>query len=634
VATKADIEIAVRGIEQINQAKRSIGTLSTNINNLNKAASKDIFGKVRQGFQGLVLSTDNLNKLLNKSQANFNKAAQGTTEFEQATDQLAEVQLKQSKITKINDRALQNAIRKKQGLQSVEEREAQLDRRAIKLKELRAKKEKQLELAEQKRARNKKLSGAVASGAIGGAFPLLFGQGGFAAAGGAIGGFGGGLLGGQFGFALSLVGTQLGAAVDGFVKGAASVGQALNPLTADLDALITSLGVTGTQEAERIKLIEEAQGKQAALNAVTAQMNQLLGADAVESLKRFGETSRLIGNNFSQALLKLQGALAPVLETIAKFVSQSTGAEQSEIDRLSKSRIGTDPQAVALQRRISELQARPGASRSGAIQGQIANLKAELETRKKILAELKKEDILSSNKNKKLDIALDKIEEENRLFNATLDGRKEEFLIEQQIDQILKSMQLTEKELTDTQNERIRNAVENNAELKKQVDLTKDLGSNFERIGQSIASGVSDNLSAAILQTKTLGDAAKSILNDLSNTLVKLGVNTILASLPGIGGAFSALPKLGFARGGRPPTGRPSIVGERGPELFVPRRSGTIIPNDKLGGGGSTNISVNVDASGSSVQGDEQQSKELGKAISAAIQSELLKQRRPGGLLR
>jgi phage-related minor tail protein len=156
------------------------------------------------------------------------------------------------------------------------------------------------------------------------------------------------------------------------------------------------------------------------------------------------------------------------------------------------------------------------------------------------------------------------------------------------------------------------------------------MGSNFERIGKSIASGVSDNLTAAIMQTKTLGDAAKSILNDLANTLVRLGVNTILGGIaPGI---FGGLPMLNFANGGRPPTGRASLVGEKGPELFVPKRSGTIIPNDKLGGG-STNINVNIDASGSSVQGDAQQSKELGRAISAAIQSELLKQKRPGGLL-
>ena len=181
--------------------------------------------------------------------------------------------------------------------------------------------------------------------------------------------------------------------------------------------------------------------------------------------------------------------------------------------------------------------------------------------------------------------------------------------------------------------------INTNNELRKDsIDLTKELhtevdkvAENFKTIGQSIASGVSDNLSAAIMQTKTLGDAAKSILNDLSSTLIKLGVNTILKGIsPGF---FGSLSGLGFADGGRPPVGKASIVGEKGPELFVPRRSGTIIPNDKLGGG-STNINVNVDASGSSVQGDEQQSKELGRLISVAIQSELLKQRRPGGLLR
>jgi hypothetical protein len=45
-----------------------------------------------------------------------------------------------------------------------------------------------------------------------------------------------------------------------------------------------------------------------------------------------------------------------------------------------------------------------------------------------------------------------------------------------------------------------------------------------------------------------------------------------------------------FQHGGRPPVGRPSIVGEAGPELFVPNTAGTIIPNDKLGGMGTVNI--------------------------------------------
>ena len=166
----------------------------------------------------------------------------------------------------------------------------------------------------------------------------------------------------------------------------------------------------------------------------------------------------------------------------------------------------------------------------------------------------------------------------------------------------------------------------------KLFNISQKMKTNFELVGETIASGVTDNITAAILQTKTLGEAAKNILNDLANTLVKLGVNTILGSIaPGI---FGGLPMLKFARGGRPPTGKASLVGEKGPELFVPKSSGTIIPNNKLAGGGSTNISVNVDASGSSVQGDDQQGKELGRVISAAIQSELIKQRRPGGLLR
>jgi hypothetical protein len=53
---------------------------------------------------------------------------------------------------------------------------------------------------------------------------------------------------------------------------------------------------------------------------------------------------------------------------------------------------------------------------------------------------------------------------------------------------------------------------------------------------------------------------------------------------------FDPFGMVGFANGGSPPVGQASIVGERGPELFVPRTAGTIIPNNQLSsmGGGST----------------------------------------------
>ena len=56
-----------------------------------------------------------------------------------------------------------------------------------------------------------------------------------------------------------------------------------------------------------------------------------------------------------------------------------------------------------------------------------------------------------------------------------------------------------------------------------------------------------------------------------------------------------------------------------------------ITPNHALGGG--TSVVVNVDASGSSVEGDEERGRELGRLISVAVQSELVQQKRPGGLL-
>jgi len=88
---------------------------------------------------------------------------------------------------------------------------------------------------------------------------------------------------------------------------------------------------------------------------------------------------------------------------------------------------------------------------------------------------------------------------------------------------------------------------------------------------------------------------------------------------------------LSAANGGRIPGGRASLVGEKGPELFTPATSGFVTPNHALGG--STNVVVNVDASGSNVEGDEQQSRELGRLISVAVQSELINQKRPGGIL-
>lgn len=62
-----------------------------------------------------------------------------------------------------------------------------------------------------------------------------------------------------------------------------------------------------------------------------------------------------------------------------------------------------------------------------------------------------------------------------------------------------------------------------------------------------------------------------------------------------IAGGMAIVNRIrGFEKGGRPPVGVPSIIGERGAELFVPDQAGTIIPNNQLGG--TTNINFTINA--------------------------------------
>ena len=76
-------------------------------------------------------------------------------------------------------------------------------------------------------------------------------------------------------------------------------------------------------------------------------------------------------------------------------------------------------------------------------------------------------------------------------------------------------------------------------------------------------------------------------------------------------------------------------MGEAGsPEAILPLvrgRSGNL--GVESSGGGSTNIVVNVDASDTSVDAQNENANQLGQSIANAVQNELIIQKRPGGLL-
>jgi tape measure domain-containing protein len=186
--------------------------------------------------------------------------------------------------------------------------------------------------------------------------------------------------------------------------------------------------------------------------------------------------------------------------------------------------------------------------------------------------------------------------------------------------------------------------------LKKQEELAKKLDEEFKKIGEAISEGVTDALTDAVMGTKSLAQAARALLNDIARSLIRLGINQFIGglfnfgSVPNVGNPIPTdtnlsgtfVPSLGgkgFANGGRPPVGQASLVGEKGAELFVPSRAGTIIPNNKLGGV-TNNIVVNVNMEGDvDAQGGEEEGRQLGRLIAAAVQSEIIQQKRAGGLL-
>ena len=252
------------------------------------------------------------------------------------------------------------------------------------------------------------------------------------------------------------------------------------------------------------------------------------------------------------------------------------------------------------------------------------------EAKNNIVALKEKENKLEEDQTKKFQDFLKKQQLAKELLQASIDGNREEVMLQHQINAAVDIHgEKNRQKITDilTANVGLKNQ---KTEIDKINEASQRQAEVFAEIGKTIGTQITDALVGAINGTKSLGESAKAILNDLANSLLRMGINSMLGGLFGGTGIGNF---LGFANGGRPPVGRASIVGEKGPELFVPSSAGTIIPNNQIGGGVTNNIVVNVDASGSNVEGNEQQSRELGLVLSTAIQAEIVQQKRPGGLL-
>ena len=504
------------------------------------------------------------------------------------------------------------------------------------------------------------LSPEISGALISGAFPLLFGQGPLGAAAGFGGGLIGSKLGGQTGgFAGGLVATAALQTIQQTISAISQLGQAMGPFAQNTDAVTAAIGLQGSAEEARIKLIEESQGKTAAFNASMKLMGTRIGEDGVERLKNFGESTRLIGSEMALAVTKLQAFGAG----IANFLLRISGAR----DRLS---------AAAATRTVADAAAR-GDTTAQALVTKRANITSgmgrsatkinadkleELELEEKIFAIRENTNIEADTMSSKFKDMVKQIKQQESTTARILELRKEGLNpelaqtianlekegqiskdnIQFEIDALLKKQRevgilntedqerLTTLEASqdsiDEQVNGLSKSVQETQRLNEAAKITQDA---FDKLKDTIATDIGNGIKGLIKGTQSLNDVLTGVLNRMADALLNMAVfgNAAGTFSPGLG----IIGSIFKANGGPVKGGGSYIVGEKGPELFTPGVSGMVTPNHALGG--TTNVVVNVDASGSNVEGDDQSAKQLGELIGAAVQTEIVKQQMAGGLL-
>jgi len=507
------------------------------------------------------------------------------------------------------------------------------------------------------------------SALISGAFPLLFGQGPVGAVAGGLGGGIGGMFGTMGGFAGGIAATAIVQQIQNAISGISELGKALGPFAKNTDAVTTALGLQGSAEEARIQMLEKTQGKTAAFNAAMQVMNVQIGERGVDALSEFGETTRLMNNQFAIAITRIGAFTAGLLNFVNKTLGIQKGLQEAAADRAVELGIARkDPRALALEARQAEINAMPKKVLKGELLGGVKVATKEEEEaqallnidkqRFKVITDTEAEAALLTEKFDSLISANEKEEElTTRILELRRSGLNPEVAktvaeIEKQasiskealdfeINQLQRKkeqgdvLSVDEQTRLDTlieQKDAIDDQVKGlDQELQKTHDLTEAATQTldaFEKLRDTITIDIGNGIKGLIKGTESLNDVLRNVVDRLADAALNMAIFGNVGGGSVTGGLLGSIFR---AEGGPVKRGGSFIVGERGPELFTPGVSGMITPNHALGG--STNVVVNVDASGSNVEGDEQGGRELGRVISAAVQSEILNQKRPGGLL-
>lgn len=140
--------------------------------------------------------------------------------------------------------------------------------------------------------------------------------------------------------------------------------------------------------------------------------------------------------------------------------------------------------------------------------------------------------------------------------------------------------------------------VEVKSPLKEFSDSMPTLNQAMESVVVGGMKSLEDSLVGLINGSMSASQAFKSMANSIINDLIRMAIQQSitapLAQMFGLQAAAPSVPLSPRAIGGSVQSGKPYMVGERGAEMFVPNQAGSIIPSNRLGGGGGTTIVQNI----------------------------------------
>ena len=443
---------------------------------------------------------------------------------------------------------------------------------------------------------------------LGAGFPMLFG-GGIGAVGGGIAGAmaqkGGKGFGAQILF--SAIGQQFDKLISSMVSSTARLGQALGSFTQDTSQIVTSLGLAGTAEGERIKMIETLQGKQAAFNAAMQQLVNAVGEKGASDLKLFGDNLRLVSSEFRIFFTKIQAGLANLINAADRFFKISGGAQAAQIKRFGET--STDPALVKLRAERERLQNTSGGGRAGAKnrQTRIGEINKEIQQLATTgLGERNSETLVQKalmGEQELLNKKKEQFELDKRIVELKKGGMNEALATEiagleqvfskgtANLEQEKKAVQekIRNNGWTDLLGEELRGintALEDRVkllgksteELKKYLETQKQVKEEsefikvkMEDIKETIASGMVTAVQGLIDGTKSLGESLAGIARSIGAMFLKAGFSNMLGStgLFSAEGNYIANGIKPFASGGMVTRPTMGLVGEAGEDEYV-----------------------------------------------------------------